>query len=101
MPSRAQRRHSLSIVSLKLRRLATPVSESVSDSSRMASACRLMVSWLRTRARTTAALNGFVMKSTAPASSARVSSSGWFRAVTKMTGMALRMADSRSALHTA
>jgi hypothetical protein len=64
-----------------------------------------MVSWLRTRARTTATLNGLLMKSTAPASSARVSSSGWFSAVTKMTGMscsrgeALQRVADRVAVH--
>jgi hypothetical protein len=42
---------------------------------------------VRTRARTTAVLTGLLMKSAAPADSARVSSSGVLSAVMKMTGM--------------
>jgi hypothetical protein len=56
---------------------------------------------VRTRARTTAALTGLLMKSAAPAPSARVSSSGDFRAVTKMTGMSLVSGAANSALQTA
>mmetsp|Transcript_96403 Transcript_96403/g.267939 ORF Transcript_96403/g.267939 Transcript_96403/m.267939 type:complete len:373 (-) Transcript_96403:2550-3668(-) len=57
-------------------------------SSRSRSDWCLSISWVRTRARTTAGLNGLVMKSAAPASSPRVSSSGWSWAVTKTTVIA-------------
>ena len=84
---RPQRRHSRSSVSSKRRRLAMPVSPSMKDSWRRMSACRFSSRWLRTRARTMGALIGLVMKSMAPTSSPRVSSSTSPRAEMKMTGM--------------
>ncbi|WP_308602238.1 hypothetical protein [Massilia sp. Dwa41.01b] len=81
--------------------MATPVRLSVRVRARRASAWRFTVSWVRTRARTTAAFTGLPMKSAAPASSARVSSSGRLKAVTKMTGRSEVSGFSRSARSTA